>query len=683
PTPAELAHLLDTGDNPRPALTARPRPEQLPLSFAQQRLWFLYQFEGPAPTYNIPIALRLHGDLDPTTLEHALNDVITRHETLRTVFPDHHGTPYQMIVKPAQAHLALPVESLTEEDVVPRLRQLAGHGIALDRQMPLSAWLLRTGPRDAVLMLLLHHIAGDGWSMGPLARDLVTAYTARRDGIAPNWTPLPVQYADYTLWQHELLGDATDPHSLFGRQADYWTNHLRDLPELVTLPTDHPRPPVASHRSSVHEFGFDASVHAELRRLARSHDVTVFMVLHAGLAALLTRLGAGTDIPIGSPVAGRGDENLDNLIGFFVNTLIWRTDTTGDPTFTELLTQVRDTSLAAYANQHIPFEYLVEKLNPHRSTAHHPLTQIMLALQNNADFRFDLPGLSVDSMHPGTNGTAFDMVINVAEKFDADGGPAGLFGFVEYGADLFEPGTIATFMRRYVDLLLRLAERPDARISTPDLLTGDERRLLLQTYGEGTPVDPEATVLDVVAGWDAALPAVAGADGRLSYGELWAESGRVAGWLRSLGVNRGDIVGVVCEPSTAGIAVLLGVWRAGAAFCPVDAEFPAERVRYLVADAGVSLVVAPAGVEVPALDVPIVEAERSVWAQAEPADVAINGADAAYVIYTSGSSGQPKGVVVPHAGLTGLASVLADRGQVTPESRVLRVASPNFDASVL
>ncbi|MEU8244603.1 amino acid adenylation domain-containing protein, partial [Actinoplanes missouriensis] len=673
PTPAELAHLLDTGDNPRPALTARPRPEQLPLSFAQQRLWFLYQFEGPAPTYNIPIALRLHGDLDPTTLEHALNDVITRHETLRTVFPDTAGTAFQRVLDPEQARVPLPVESCDPDAMTARARELAAQPVRLDRDLPLRAWLLRADDRHAMMVLLLHHIAGDGWSMGPLARDLVTAYTARRDGIAPNWTPLPVQYADYTLWQHELLGDATDPHSLFGRQADYWTNHLRDLPELVTLPTDHPRPPVASHRSGMAEFTMDADLHVGLQRLARSHDVTVFMVLHAGLAALLTRLGAGTDIPIGSPVAGRGDENLDNLIGFFVNTLIWRTDTTGNPTFTQLLTQVRDTSLAAYANQHIPFEYLVEKLNPHRSTAHHPLTQIMLALQNNADFRFDLPGLSASLENPGSNGTQFDMVINIAETFSAENTPAGLTGFVEYAGDLYEPETVTAFLSRWARLLAAAAADPGLPITAMDVLEAPERQeLLAQAHGDARP--PLTTFPDLlreVASRTPQAPMLLFDGGEVSYAEMEAWSNRIAHRLLDLGIGPEDRVALRMPRGAGLIAGLLGVVKTGAAYVPVDPGYPADRIAFMLDDARPALV----------LDDVFPADDLSAYPETAP-DVVLRAAGAAYVIYTSGSTGRPKGVVVTHAGIAGLAAAKRQGFGLGPGDRVLQFSSSSFDAMV-
>ncbi|MFI1162009.1 condensation domain-containing protein, partial [Streptomyces sioyaensis] len=392
PSPAELAVVLgERQGRVRTALERMPRPELLPLSSAQRRLWFLHQLEGPSATYNSPLAIRLSGVLDVAALRAALGDVVGRHEALRTVFAESDGVPCQRILDTAEVDL--PVHEVSEDDLPGVLREAARYAFDLSREIPVRTWLFATGSGEWMLLLVVHHVAADGWSLGPLARDLAKAYTDRRAGRGPSWSPLPVQYADYTLWQRRLLGDETDPDSVFGRQLTYWREQLAGLPEQVTLPTDRARPQTASYAGDVCMFRIDTDLHADLLALARGSGATLFMVLQAALAAVLTRSGAGTDVPIGSPVAGRTDDALDDLVGFFVNTIVLRTDTSGNPDFDELLRRVRDTSLAAYAHQDVPFEHLVEKLNPQRSTAHSPLFQVLLAFQNNPETSFDLPGL--------------------------------------------------------------------------------------------------------------------------------------------------------------------------------------------------------------------------------------------------------------------------------------------------
>ncbi|KJY24254.1 condensation domain-containing protein, partial [Streptomyces sp. NRRL S-495] len=368
PTVAALAARLADGPA-RPALLPEQRPEHLPVSFAQRRLWFLGKAEGPAATYNVTLALRLSGPLDTAALERALGDVVARHESLRTVFTELDGVPHQRVLDGPPG----PLLTVTDRPA----QDLVGHLFDLAVDVPLHAYLCPEGPEEHVLTLVLHHIAGDGWSLRPLFRDLAAAYTAHRDGTAPDPRPLPVQYADYTLWQYRLLGSDTDPRSLLGRQLDHWREALSGLPDELPLPLDRPRPPVPTHRGDVVELDLDAALHARLAELAGRHGVTLFMVLQAAWATLLHRFGAGDDVPMGTPLAGRLDPALDDLVGFFANTLVLRTDLSGSPTFAELLARVREADLAAYAHQDVPFERLVEELNPARSLARHPLFQVM------------------------------------------------------------------------------------------------------------------------------------------------------------------------------------------------------------------------------------------------------------------------------------------------------------------
>ncbi|MFE9664888.1 amino acid adenylation domain-containing protein, partial [Streptomyces sp. NPDC005955] len=691
PTVAGLAGGL-SGVGVRPVLERRVRPEVLPLSFAQRRLWFLYKFEGASATYNMPLVLKLTGALDVTALEAALGDVIARHEPLRTVFPDTDGQPYQHVRDVAQARLELTPEPVPEDELNARVEECVRHRFELDREIPVRPRLLSTGPDAHVLVLTIHHIAGDGWSLGPLADDLKSAYTARHGGERPRWSALPVQYADYSLWQHELLGDDTDPGALFTRQAAYWAEHLAGLPEAVSLPTDRPRPPVASKRGAETGFTLDAPTHAALRELARSADATLFMVLHTGLAALLSRLGAGHDIAVGSPIAGRTDENLDELVGFFVNTLVLRTDTSGDPTFADLLAQVRETSLAAYTHQDIPFEYLVEKLNPQRSTAHHPLIQVMLALQNNADLRFELPGLDTRLLEPAPGGSQFDLTLNLVESFDEDGRPAGLSGMIEYATDLYDAATVDAFATRWTRLLAAAAEDPQRRVGALDLLDAAERRTLA-AWSTSPRTEPEATLPELFARQVRATPhapALIDADGTASYAELDARANQIAHWLITRGAGPESPVGVAVDRSRTQIAVVLGVLKAGATYLPIDPGHPAERIAYLIADARPALVLAtrPLDVRAPLVltDDPATTAAWDRQPTRAPRDsdrtAPLSPSNAAYVIYTSGSTGTPKGVTVTHAGLAGLTAT-AERFGLGEGSRTLQFTSSNFDVSVM
>ncbi|MER6417110.1 condensation domain-containing protein, partial [Streptomyces humidus] len=450
PTPRRLAGRLVEG-GPVPArLRPMPRPEDLPLSFAQQRLWFLHKLEGPSATYNSPLAIRLSGDLDVPALRTALADVVARHEALRTVFVERAAAPCQRILDVADAVPGLEILATTEEELPQALREAARYEFDLAREIPLRAWLFATGPGEWALMLVLHHVVADGWSLQVLVSDLTAAYTDRRAGAAPSWQPLAVQYADYTLWQREHLGTDDDPDSVFSRQVAYWLEELAELPDQMTLPTDRARPVVASYHGETVTFDLDARQHAELVDLARETGTTLFMVLQTALAGVLTRLGAGTDIAVGSPIAGRTDDRLEDLVGLFVNMLVLRTDTAGDPTLNDLLARVRETSLAAYAHQHMPFEYLVERLNPHRSAAHHPLVQILFGLQNTAEQNIDLPGVTASGASVDTGVSRVDLSINVVEAAAPDGGAAGLTGVVEFSTDLYDRSTIEAFTARWV-----------------------------------------------------------------------------------------------------------------------------------------------------------------------------------------------------------------------------------------
>ncbi|QIQ06480.1 non-ribosomal peptide synthase/polyketide synthase [Streptomyces liangshanensis] len=700
PTVAGLARRLTDSGTARPALAAMTRPEETPVSFAQQRLWFLGELEGPSATYNIPLALRLSGDLDVEALRTALGDVVGRHEVLRTVFPAEEGRTYQQILPPPSS-FDLPVVEVEQEDLAAAIAGLAGHAFDLAAELPLRAWLLRVGPRESVLVMVVHHIAGDGWSMGPLARDVSLAYAARSSGRIPVWEPLAVQYADYTLWQRELLGADTDPDSLLNEQLGYWRKALDGIPQELVLPFDRPRPTVASHRGGRVDVRVPAEVHARVAELARAQGVTVFMVLQAALAVLLSRMGAGNDIPVGTPVAGRTDEALNDVVGFFVNTLVIRTDLSDDPSFAGLLEQIRDNSLAAFAHQDVPFERLVEDLAPARSMARHPLFQVMFALQNNAPAVLDLPGIHTESLPTGEPAAKFDLFLSLSETFHTDADahtgnrPAGLHGGIDYALDLFDAETVETLADRFVRVLDTVTGEPHQRVSGVDVLSATERHQVVAGWNETVREVPAAALPELfqarVAKHPDAVAVVFGGD-EVTYAQLDQRANRLARLLIRRGIGPECIVGLAVPRSVDLIVGLLAVLKSGAGYLPIDPRYPAERIAFMLADAVPSLTLTTTEVAdrlaagpTLLLDDPVVVAEVGALPAGAPGDEERTGPllpkHPAYLIYTSGSTGRPKGVVMSCGALVNLMSWHASAIPAEDGSRVAQFTAISFDVS--
>ncbi|WP_189529109.1 non-ribosomal peptide synthetase, partial [Streptomyces sindenensis] len=667
PSVAGLAESLGEAGPVRSALVPVERPEAVPLSYAQRRLWFLNQLEGPSGAYNIPFSLRLTGPLDHGALRAAYADVLARHESLRTLFPERDGVPYQHIL-PVEA---TPVELPVLEVLRPDLAAEATRPFDLATELPVRARLFALTEDAYLLQIVLHHITGDGASIGRLVADLAAAYGARVVGGVPRWEPLPVQYADFAVWQRELLGDESDPESVIARQVGFWREALAGVPAELELPLDRPRPAVAGTEGATVAFDVPAGLHERVVRLARESRSSVFMVMQAAVASLLSGMGAGTDIPLGTAVAGRTDRATEDLIGCFVNTLVLRTDVSGDPSFRELLDRVRTGNLSAYAHQDLPFERLVEALNPERSLARHPLFQTMLTMRNVPEAEVPFAPLRAEIV-PGERVVATtDLSFDLLERHTADGGPAGLSGYVEYRTDLFERRTVEGMARRLVDLLDQVTTAPEAPLHELVLLTGDEQdRITGAGRGVDAPV-PADTVVDVLQAQARRTPdagALVYGDVHLGFGELNERANRLAHHLIALGAGPERVVTVALPRTERAVVALWAVLKAGAVHHAVDPEGPAERLEFMVAEAAPVTVVTlgayadrltvPDGTRLLLLDDPEVGTVIAAGPATDPTDhdrcAPLRPANPAYLLYTSGSTGRPKGVLVEHRNLRAL-----------------------------
>ncbi|MFN3539189.1 MAG: non-ribosomal peptide synthase/polyketide synthase, partial [Rhodococcus sp. (in: high G+C Gram-positive bacteria)] len=695
PTVAELAAAVDAAGSThaRPALVAQQRPERVPLSLAQQRMWFLNRFEPDSAVNNIPVAIALSGELDFTALQSALVDVLDRHESLRTVYPDHDGVGFQRVLESDSVAVELERATATDADVPAVLLEFALRPFDLAVQLPFRAVLLETSETEHVLAFVVHHIAADGFSMGPLTRDVVAAYVARTNGQEPQWTPLEVQYADFTLWQRAVLGSEDDPESLISAQENYWRHQLGGAPDQLELPTDRPRPAVATTNGGTHTFEIDAELVRELEKLGRDHNATTFMVVHAALAVLLAKLAAADDISIGTPVAGRGDAALDDVVGMFVNTLVLRTEVDPRTSFDDLLRETREVDLAAFSHAEVPFERLVDVLAPVRSQARHPLFQVMLTFQNLDRTSVELPGLTIAAVDYEADLAKFDLQVTLWDSAPAGSEPAGLTVALTYAADLFEKSTMARFGERFVRVLRAITAAPTAAVGEIDLLDSVERKSVL-AFGSGPAHEiPGGTTL--VGQFDARVEQTPDAqalvfeDVRLTYAELDARANRLARYLLSVGVGTDSTVGLAVGRSIELLVGMYAIVKAGAAYVPIDPGQPSERNEYIVSTASPVRVLSSTrdhvefpGVETVDIDIvdvsefssaPVTDAERTAPLRAD---------NLAYVIFTSGSTGRPKGVGVSHAAIVNRLSWMQHEYPLGPQDVVLQKTPATFDVSV-
>ncbi|QYB02783.1 amino acid adenylation domain-containing protein [Rhodococcus sp. USK10] len=687
----QVSTLLGTGN--RPVLSRRPRPERVPLSPAQQRMWFLSRFDPASPAYNIPLAVRVTGDLNVPALQQALRDVLERHESLRTVFPEHDGEPVQVVLPAERVDLDLSPMTVTADVVDAHVLSVLARGFDVSASVPIRSRLLQVSEQELIVVVVVHHISADGVSMAPLARDVATAYLARSRGESPRWAPLEVQYADFALWQREVLGDERDPESLAANQFDYWTRTLAGIPEVLELPTSRPRPAARTNRGAAVPVAIAADTHRRLGEIAQQHNTTLFMVVHAALSVLLARVTGTSDIVIGTPVAGRGERVLDDVVGMFVNTLVLRTDIDPAASLLDVLEQVRATDLDAMAHADVPFERLVEILNPARSQSYSSMFQVMLAFQNQAPAVLELPGLTLAPLEIDAHVTKFDLDFSLTDNYDANGAPAGIAGSLTYSTELFDAATAERFARGLVRVVEAFATQPGQQVCDVPLLTVDETARMLTTWNATDVESGAATLVDLLDAQVARTPgavAVAFEDEVLTYGELDARVNRLARMLVERGTGPDALVALVFERSTEMIVGMCAVLRAGGGYVPINPEHPAERIADVLDSAAPDLVLTaswtrtalPPGVAYVDIDTvdlsgfdahPIRDTDR-----VRP----LRPQNTAYVLFTSGSTGRPKGVTVSHAAIVNQLRWLTDEYAVTADDRGMAKAPYTFDVSV-
>ncbi|MCZ8056721.1 amino acid adenylation domain-containing protein [Microcystis sp.] len=689
-TVAELAHLIGQLQQQNLTLTVPPilprtKDTELPLSFAQQRLWFLDQLQPNSALYNIPMVLHFRGNLNQKALEQSLREICDRHEVLRTNFVTIDGQPTQIIQTTRETISVVDLQDLPIQEQAEKTQQLkqkqATQPFDLAKESLIRITLVVLSETEHFLLVCMHHIISDGWSIEVFIHELTSLYNAYTQNHPANLAPLPIQYADFALWQKQWLqGDVLQS------QLNYWQNQLTAAPPLLSLPTDHPRPAVQSFVGTQQEFSLSPKLSQALTELSRQQGVTLFMTLLAAFDALLYRYTGSSDILVGTPIANRNRGEIEGLIGFFVNTLVMRTDLSDNPSFSQLLTRVREVTMDAYAHQDLPFEMLVEALQPERDLSHTPLFQVAFVLQNTPKSEIAMTGLTVTDLPPENTTAKFDLTLAMVSTDD------GLKGVWEYNTDLFESSTIERLSGHFLNLLGGIAANPQARISQLPLLTESETNQLLIEWNN-TQVDyPEYKCIhqlfeeQVKRTPDAV--AVVCSQQQLTYNELNCRANQLAHYLRKLGVKADTLVGISLERSLEMIVGLLGILKAGGAYLPLDPDYPSERLQFAIADAQLSLLLTQEGLidKLPEHQAPLILLDRFTEEINQNSQDNLTGVvtanNLANLIYTSGSTGKPKGVMVEHRGLFNLAQAQIKTFNLQSNSRILQFASLNFDASI-
>jgi amino acid adenylation domain-containing protein len=657
-SPAKLALLEKrlrgeaAGNAPRSRISRRQQENFLPLSFAQQRLWFLDQLEPGSPAYNISTAFRHNGFLDLVALNRAVNAVVSRHEILRTSFGIADREPVQVIDRTPGCDLPLvDLRDLPADNQQDEVRRLATENARrpfdLTKGPLLRICLLRLSETEHVLLLTIHHIISDAWSLDIFFRDMTEAYTSYRDNNDAALAELPIQYADFSIWQRDWAAQGS-----LEQQLAYWRKQLADVPEALDLPTDRPRPQHLSFAGTQQSAEFPRDLIEGLRELSQQENVTLFMLLLTAFNALLARYSGQDDILVGSPIAGRNRMETESLIGLFVNTIVLRTDLSGNPSFRELLRQTRENTLAAYASQDVPLEKLVEELQPARGVGHSPFFQVMLDFKSAIGDRSQRAGWQIENLDLDRGTARADLLLFLTEEENS------LSCLLEYSTDLFEPATIKGLLRHFEVLLAGVVRNPDQRVSELPLLTENERQQLLVEWNQIQPsIDDAPCIQQLFEQQVARTPeavAVVFETQQLTYAELNRRANQLAHYLSKRGVGPEVLVGICVERSIAMVVGLLGILKAGGAYLPLDPSYPTERLAFMVEDAGVKVLVIqqellknlPRSVaEIVCIDADWdqISLESRDCPESETA-----GENAAYVIYTSGSTGKPKGVIVTH-----------------------------------
>jgi amino acid adenylation domain-containing protein len=680
-TVRDLAVLIDSSQAPvraRPTL-ARQRPVGDPLSAGQRRMWFLDRLRGPSPTYNIQQAVNLRGPLDAAALATALTDVVSRHEVLRSTYAEVDGEPVQHVVGAGELGPLLHRVQSAPDTIDAQVFDAARYCFDLHADLPIRAWLFAVDTDHHVLLILTHHIASDGTSEAVILRDLAAAYAARSAGRAPGWAAPEVRYRDYVAWQQDLLGSPTDPSSVVSQELDYWSSTLRGAPEALRLPYDRPHPATPSHQGDRVAFTLDTDTLDALHALAKRNDASLFMVLQAATSALLHRFGAGDDITLGTGVAGRTDDALSDLVGFFINTLVLRTDVAGDPTFTDLVARCRSTALGAFGHQDVPFDLVVDHIAPARAAARSPLFQVMLMLRSDVVTDLPIAGLTATVEPINAHVAKFDLLITASEN-------AGTLDVIfEYATDVFDHGTVQRLADGLTAVVDAAITEPGVRLADLDLVDAGQRALLDSWNATDHPV-PDATLAELFAAQVARTPeavAVEFEDNALTYAEFADRVHRLARVLIAQGAGPERVVALALPRSVDLVTAIMATVHAGAAYLPIDQDLPAERVAYMLVDAVPAVIVTTLGAApLPPTGAPTLVLDHS------PADAPgiefpqVSPDHPAYMMYTSGSTGRPKGVVVPQRGLVNWLSWMQSRYGLAPDDRVLLKTPATFDVSV-